>query len=342
VTFEKRFITKARQQVHSKSVGFLLGAGSSYLDGAGYPLAAQLWDVVKPALPLNDQKTIQGQIDSGCPGLEEALDRLDEGAQGEVQLRHRVASAVAEKFRTLIPPLDHHRAFVRGLSSRRERRVAIFNLNYDPLIERAADEESLLLADGFWGANKAFFVPNSFEYRLGLPGRRLGKAVVDPIRGIINLYKLHGSMGWFLDTNGCVRRGRPEDPTPAGARVLMIPPHQRKARDTGFPPYSTLWSEFRGVLANDQRRLLSRLICVGYGMRDTHVNPVLEAARARSNFTLIILAKSLSDVEFNYWKNYDNVIIATETRCALYREEGPGIIEVWSFEWLAKEVNSNA
>ena len=106
---------------------------------------------------------IQNQIDSGCPGLEEALDRLDDGAQGDLQLRHRVASAVAEKFRTRIPPLDHHRAFVRGLSSRRERRVPIFSLNYDPLIERAADEESLLLADGFWGANKAFFIPNSFE-----------------------------------------------------------------------------------------------------------------------------------------------------------------------------------
>ncbi len=122
----------------------------------------------------------------------------------------------------------------------------------------------------------------------------------------------------------------------------MIPPHHRKAQDTGFPPYSTLWSEFRGVLANDQRRLLNRLICIGYGMRDTHINPVLEAARARSNFTLIILAKSLSDTEFDHWNGYENVIIATETRCVLQREEGPGVPEIWSFEWLSKEVNSNA
>jgi hypothetical protein len=342
VTFEGRFITKVKQQLHSRAVGFLLGAGSSHLNGSGYPLATTLWDVLKAALLPADRDLIQGQIDSGCPEIEEALDRLDEGGQGESQLRHRVASAIAEQFRSLIPPLDHHRAFVRGLSLRRERRIPIFSLNYDPMIERAVDEEKLLLADGFWGANNAFFNPNSFEYRLGLPGRRLGRAVVDPIRGIINLYKLHGSMGWFLDASGCARRGRPEDPIPAGTRVFMIPPHQRKAQDTGFLPYSILWSEFRGLLANDQRRLLNRLICIGYGMRDTHINPVLEAALARSNFTLIILAKSLSDAEFDRWKGYENVLIATETRCVLQREEGPGVPEIWSFEWLCKEVNSNA
>lgn len=77
-------------------------------------------------------------------------------------------------------------------------------------------------------------------------------------------------------------------------------------------------------------------------MRDTHVNPVLEAARDRSNCTLVILTRTLRDAEFACWKNYGNVIIATETRCALYREEGPGIPDVWSFEWLAKEVNRNA
>jgi hypothetical protein len=128
MTFEEKFIKKVQQQVHSRNLGFLLGAGSSYLDGAGYPLAAQLWDAVKSALHSEDQEVIQNQIDSGCAGLEEALDRLDDGAQGDLQLRHRVASAVAEKFRTRIPPLDHHRAFVRGLSSRRERRVPIFSL----------------------------------------------------------------------------------------------------------------------------------------------------------------------------------------------------------------------
>ena len=342
MTFNEKFIAKLKQQVHSKNVGFLLGAGSSYLDGAGYPLAADLWETVKPALNPKDHELIQRVLDSGCNGLEEALDQLDDGAEGNSQLRHRVASAVAEQFRNRTPPLDHHQAFVHGLSLRRERRVPVFNLNYDPLVESAADAEGFLVIDGFCGINKTFFHPQSFDYRLGLPDVRRGKPVVDPKRGIINLYKLHGSTAWFLDSDGNARRARPEDTLPAGTRLLMIPPHHRKAQDTGFPPYSTLWSEFRGLLVNDQRRLLSRLICVGYSIRDTHVNPVLNAARARANFTLIVLTKDLRDEEFNHWKNYNNVIIATETRCALYGEEAPGIRDLWSFEWLAKEVKSNA
>lgn len=342
MTFTERLIGKVCQQVHSKNVGFLLGAGSSYLDGAGYPLATQLWEAVKPALCEKDRAVIQRQMEQGCPGLEEALDHLDDGGTRDLPLRHRVAVAIADVFRTRVTPLDHHRALVRGLSSRRERRVALFSLNYDPLIERATDEEGVLLIDGFSGSATHFFHPRWFEYRVGILDRRKGKGVVDPVRGIINLYKLHGSMGWYVDGKGRVRRGRLDDALPAGARPLMTPPHHRKAQETGTPPYSTLWSEFRALLANDQSRLLSRLICVGYGMRDTHVNPILEAARTRSNFTLIFLARILGDTEFNCWKNNRNVIIATETRAALYGEEGPGVEEAWSFEWLAKEVSGNA
>lgn len=340
MAFAEDLIKKLKQQIHSKRVGFLLGAGSSHLDGNGYPLASQLWEAVKDRFSQGGRELIQEQFDRGCLGLEEALDRLDDGTNGELSLRYRVARVIAEQFRTRNPPLSHHMSFVRGLSRRRDRRVPIFNLNYDPLIERAADEEGLLLTDGFCGIGKTFFLPQSFDYRIGLPDLRKGKPVVDPKRGLINLYKLHGSIGWFADTSGNPRRGRAEESLPSDGHLLMIPPHYKKAQDTGFQPYATLWSEFRALLTNDTARLLNRLICVGFGMRDSHVNTVLEAARARPNFTLIILAKSLPDTEFDHWKNHSNVIIATETRCSLYGQEAGGDSEVWSFEWLSGEVNN--
>lgn len=340
--FAGKLIAKLKQQIHSQRVGFLLGAGSSYLDGNGYPLASTLWEEVKSELQKADRDAIQDQFDSGCTGLEEALDRLDDGAHGNFQLRHRVASAIAETFRAVNPPLEHHRTFVRGLSQRLERRIPVFSLNYDPIIERASDEERLLLNDGFCGSGNAFFLPESFTYQLGFPATRKGKSVIDPKRGTIDLYKLHGSMGWFLDSSEHARRGRADCPVPAGTQLLMIPPHHRKGQDTGSPPYSDLWSEFRALLTNDKRRLLNRLICVGYGLRDTHVNPILQAARGRPNFTMIILAKTLRTEEYSHWKQHKNVIIATETSCSFFGEEGPGIPEVWSFEWLAKEVNKNA
>ncbi len=341
MTFEEKLRAKIEQQIHSREVGFILGAGASFLNGAGYPLASGLWNAIRPVLSPDDQTLIEAEVTRRSCGLEEALDALDDGSVPTQQLRHRVASAIASHFRAVDPPLDYHRTFVKGLSKRRERRVRVFTLNYDSLIESSADCEQVLLSDGFSGTNSFFFDPKSLELRVGISSRRKHKAAADPVRGIINLYKLHGSMGWYVDDSNVVRRCHPNDDLPAGATELMIPPHYRKAQDTGTPPYSFLWSEFRGILNNDRLRLLNRLVCVGYGFADTHVNPILDQGLARRDFTMLILARSLTDATFDRWKEYGNVIIVTEHRCALYREEGPGIADLWSFEWLAQEVDRN-
>ncbi len=341
-SFSDRLTAKVKQHLRSTNVGFLLGAGSSYLNGEGYPLAAALWSAIKPLLHSDDQEKIQQKLDSGAPGLEEALDQLDDGIASTFGLRDRTASAVATHFRACSPTLEYHRAFVKGIAQLRERRIPVFTLNYDSLIERAADAESLLFCDGFMGGTNAFFDSQSFSYRLGVPERRKGKSVVAPLRGVINLYKLHGSAEWYLDSTRVIRRGHPNQPLPTGTRLFMIPPGHRKGSDTLYPPYSTLWSEFFGQLARDKFHLLSRLVCVGYGLRDGHVNVALEAARARQHCTIIILSRSIGDDQFNSWKSHKNVIIATRDRCSLYGEEGEGHSELWSFEWLAQEVKSHA
>ncbi len=38
---------KVREQPNAQRVGCLLGAGSSYLDGTGYPLALEFWDGIE-------------------------------------------------------------------------------------------------------------------------------------------------------------------------------------------------------------------------------------------------------------------------------------------------------
>ena len=38
---------KVAEQLNVQRVGYLLGAGSSYLDSTGYPLASELWDLIK-------------------------------------------------------------------------------------------------------------------------------------------------------------------------------------------------------------------------------------------------------------------------------------------------------
>jgi hypothetical protein len=342
VSFEERLIQKVRQQIHGRGVGFLLGAGSSFLSGAGYPLASRLWSEIGAGVAPEDRYAIEGIMVGRGVGLEEALDVLDRGDGAEFPLRHQIASLIADAFRPKTPPLEFHRAFVRGLSRRSESRINIFSLNYDPLIELAADEERVSLTDGFLGNGRAFFHPAAYSYKIGLPSRRRWAGMTESLRGLLNLYKLHGSMDWFMDLNSIPRRTGATNRLDPPEHPLMIPPQRRKAQDTVYPPFSTLWSEFRAHLVNDHSRVVQRLVCTGYGMRDAHVNAIIEAACARTDFTLLVLARVLGDDEFDCWRKCRQAIIVTEGRTAFYGEEGPGVPDVWSFEWLANEVNKNA
>jgi hypothetical protein len=45
--FLSKLKLKVSEQLKSQKVGYLLGAGSSYLDNRGYPLAFEIWDRIK-------------------------------------------------------------------------------------------------------------------------------------------------------------------------------------------------------------------------------------------------------------------------------------------------------
>jgi hypothetical protein len=337
-TVEERLYLKVREQLKARRVGFLLGAGASFLNGAGYPLSTELWQTIRPHMLVADRDLIDAHIAyHGCM-LEQALDDIEHTHGNMVGLRDRVTSAIAKAFIDRKPSLSLHRSFVNHLAARIDKRIPVFTLNYDMLLELAADAEELSLIDGFSGIVECFFRPSIFiDFRATLESRR-GKSVPVANHGIINLYKLHGSLGWFVDSNSKLKRIRPDMPCPSNSKHLMVPPQYRKASDTGITPYATIWSEFRAHLSNESTRLLNRLVCVGYGFGDGHVNAVIESALARKHFTLVVLTKALEDTAFVKLQRFPNVIIVTEKRSSLYGEECSGLNDAWSFEWLSKEV----
>jgi hypothetical protein len=270
--------------------------------------------------------------------LEATLDLLDPGNGDDGGLRSRVKDAIGIAFSSLVPPLDEYRAFVRGLGRRTEAIVPVFTLNYDCLMECAADANAMPLVDGFSGVFQGTFQPAHFLQAVGQMQMRRHRRVFVARQGLTALHKLHGSLGWFSNAGGHIVRICPDAPVPAGHNRLMVPPQHRKAADTGVTPYATLWSEFRAFLANDASRALNRLVCVGYGFADGHVNAIIDAALARNNFTLLILARGLSDDAFRKYAGNRNIIVVTESRSALYGENGAGLPDEWSFEWLSREV----
>ncbi len=329
---------KVREQLSAQRVGYLLGAGSSYLNGTGYPLADELWDKIKDCIPDTDRRSeIQAKLDGRASGLEHALDLLDDGGLVEGPHRHLVAAAIAKLFRLLHPALDHHVEFVRRLAQRQDPSLKVFNLNYDPLIERAAEQAQVRLSDGFVGHENAFFEPAVFEERIGrIRGTYRGRQF-DETAKPIQLLKLHGSVGWYDSEASGIRRCSFASTIPENTKRLMIPPSRRKASDTMTPPYSALWSTFRGTLAQD-RVPINRLVCVGYGFADEHVNAVIENALAGTDFTVLIFTKALSDTAWTRWSTKSNVIVVTETRCSLKGTVGHGHCDLCNFERIAKEV----
>jgi hypothetical protein len=340
-SYSERLLSKVRTQVKARRVGFLLGAGSSYLEGRGYPLASGLWPMIRDSLDSTDVAMIEERLQGDPARIEAALDEIDVASRGaDFPLRGRVARAIADGFSSVNPPLATHESFARGLARRTDRRVPVFSLNYDCLIESAADEAKCRVSDGFQGVTNAHFDIGCLRDIHSLPGVSKGRSRAIPVKGTIALLKLHGSVNWFVDDSSTPRRTCPLHGIPDGWERLMVPPQHRKASDSAVPPYAQLWSEFRGYLANDERVLLNRLVVVGYGMGDGHVNAVVEAALTRQDFTLIVLSRSLSDSTFDRLAALANTVVVTESRSALYAELGPGFPDEWSFEWLASEVNA--
>jgi len=112
-TFLSRLEAKVTQQLSSQRVGYLIGAGASFLSGQGYPLAEQLWAHIGPKVRNPERGEIQAKLDGGANGIEQALDLLDDGSAIEKPHRHLVTEAIADHFLSLKPPTDRHQLFLR-------------------------------------------------------------------------------------------------------------------------------------------------------------------------------------------------------------------------------------
>src|SRR5450830_433310 len=91
-------------------------------------------------------------------------------------------------------PLRVHKKFLKKILTRplNLRRADIFTLNYDTLLEQAADAEGIMLVDGFVGTLHRSFRPECYDMDFYFPGQTTEGRVHRYDRAA-HLYKLHGS-----------------------------------------------------------------------------------------------------------------------------------------------------
>ncbi len=185
--------------------------------------------------------------------------------------------------------LQTHRKFIKKVLTRplNLRRASLFTLNYDTLIEQAADAEGAVLVDGFIGTLRRVFRPESYDVDFYFPAQTT-EGRVRRFDRALHLYKLHGSITWH--------RCEPNWGNPFGLYatfynqdcypddVMIYPSPLKYAQSLGMP-YSELFRRFGNVIAQPQ----SALFVIGYGFGDEHVNTLIRQALAIPSFTLIVV-----------------------------------------------------
>jgi len=217
-------------------------------------------------------------LDVSLKDLEECINRATHALAKVCDLPSRGKELGLYTFRTFV-----RKVLTRPLNL---KRVSIFTLNYDTLLEQAADAEGVVLLDGFVGTQRRIFRPESYEQDLYFPAETT-EGRVHRFDRVLHFYKLHGSITWVLDEQSLENPYGVRDQAfdTQGTKRLLIYPTPLKYGETLGMPYAELFRRFGTALVRPQ----SVLFVVGYGFGDEHVNAIIRQALAIPSFTLVIV-----------------------------------------------------
>lgn len=154
--------------------------------------------------------------------------------------------------------------------TQREYAVEIFTTNYDLLFEQSFERAKASYFDGFTGGKSPFFDPVTVAGD-DLPPRWS------------RLWKLHGSLGWKVESDAVVRTGQ------KSATELVYPDHL-KYDLTQKQPYSSLFERLKQFLLTPDTLLLT----TGFSFRDAHICAVIDECLAVNSNSAVFAFQYMS------------------------------------------------
>jgi hypothetical protein len=268
--------------MNAKEHVLLTGAG--FTKNFGAPLASEMWSLIlgHPALEaaprvrealLSDfdfesvyNAVMNGQFDTG---EKEAVSKAVNDAYGYIDSIVR-----AYNFTTGAPyPIDSHKVqkLIARFSGTTHEPGFFFTLNQDLLVERKYYNGPRPSLPGIQHRQDWF---SSFDWPLRDADRCVLPPAVAPVPTLFAgsgffYVKLHGSANWS---------------TPDGQRTMVIG-RAKDAQITSVELISRYLDAFKSVLCGGRRRLL----CIGYGFADPHINDVI-ADGVRSGLGIFVLS----------------------------------------------------
>jgi len=166
--------------------------------------------------------------------------------------------------------------------------VHVVTPNYDRLAEYAAEAAGYCAFTGF-----------SFGC-LGERTQNPPPRIMSGTRRLrtVNVWKVHGSFGWFRDTAGVVLSLPPMRDLPPGLSPVIVTPGTEKYRRTHDEPFRSAMQN-----ADDATRRASAFLCIGYGFNDTHLQPLLVERCDAQEVPLVLITKQISPTAHEFFRS---------------------------------------
>lgn len=231
------------------------------------------WLLIRAAL-ANDDGLEEALLKTAAPlSLVEKIVALTWQAIAEDDLALMMRAASGEEHFSLT-------ALLQGMFKSTNMVTNIVTPNYDRVAEYATDLAGYFHATGF--------VPGIIKNREGgdpISIRRGAHAI-----RTVKVWKVHGSLDWFVDKTGRVVSLPISERLPAGFEPLIVTPGVSKYERTHDEP-------FRSAIQGADRALdqAASFLCIGYGFRDRHIQPKIVDKCRQRNVPIVILARTLTD-----------------------------------------------
>lgn len=161
--------------------------------------------------------------------------------------------------------------------------------------ETASSDLGMMVVDGFSYTRKRRFNGQYFNYDV------VNRATEENsfIQGVIQLYKLHGSVSWERQNNEVFEVQNPSPET-----ACLIYPAKGKYQQAFIQPHLELLSRYLEFL----RQPNSCLVVSGFGFNDDHLSePILSAIKSNPSMRLIVADYAAYDrlnfTSSRYWND---------------------------------------
>lgn len=159
-------------------------------------------------------------------------------------------------------------------------KAVVVTTNYDRLPDYAADSIGASSVTGFEG---------SYIRKFELPNNSVTVKRVKARERIVEIWKVHGSLDWFIDEKGKISSFQLLQEIPSGFSPLIVSPGKDKYSTTHNEPYRSIISE-----ADKAFTTAGAYLCVGYGFNDEHIQPKLLEQIANGK-PIVILVHTMTD-----------------------------------------------